>query len=71
MEAKKYDPNEPVLKAIERLGIEPWYATDEIRRRAENDPALVEIGKQDAYAIFRNGGCKNQAEIDKMKGGAK
>ena len=67
----KYDPNEPVLKAIERLNLEPWYANDEVRRKAENDPYLVEVGKMDAYAILRNDGCKNQAEIDAKKGGAK
>jgi hypothetical protein len=69
MKAKKYDPNEPVLKAIERLKLEPWYPNDEVRRMAENDPYLVEIGKMDALAILRNGGAKNAAEVEAMKKG--
>ena len=71
MKANKYDSNEPVLKAIERLKLKPWYPNDEVRRKAESNPELVLIGKMDAYAILRNDGCKNQAEIDAKKGGAK
>lgn len=72
MEAKKYDPSEPMMKAIERLKIKPFYASDRIRELAEDDPYLVEVGRMDAYAILRNGGCKNAAEVEaKKKGGGR
>lgn len=69
MASKKYDPNEPMMQAIARLKLKPFFSSNEVRRRAENDPMLMEVGLMDAYAILRNGGCKNQAEIDE-KGGA-
>lgn len=71
MSKRKFDPKEPMLKAINRLNIEPFYPSDEVRRKAESDPELVLIGQMDAYAILSNDGCKNQAEIDAKKGGAR
>lgn len=69
MNAKKYDPKEPMLKAIQRLKIEPFYASDRVREMAKDDPYLVEVGKMDAYAILGNGGCVNAAEVEEKKKG--
>lgn len=67
MAKEKFDPNEPMELVMERL--EPVYKDEAQRKLAETNPFLVEQGKRSAYAILKNGGARNAAELEAMKRG--
>lgn len=73
----KFDPNEPMELVMDRL--EPVYKDEAQRKIAETNPFVEEQGRRAAYAILKNGGARNAAELEAMekksaakkKGGAK
>lgn len=67
MAKKKFDPDEPMLKVMQR--VKPFFPTEEARIAAENDPFLMEVALMDAAAIHRNRGAKNADEVKAMKKG--
>lgn len=66
---EEYDPSVPMEIVMERL--DPVYKDEAQRKKAENDPFLVEQGKRAAYGILRNGGARNAAELEAMKAARK
>lgn len=64
MPKEKFDPNEPMEIVMERL--EPVYGSDAQKARAETDPSMREHGQRAAYGILKNGGAKNQEELDAL-----
>ena len=61
---KKFDPNEPMELVMERL--EPHYRDDAERELAKRHPLVEEEARRSAYAILKNGGATNQAELDAL-----
>lgn len=65
---ERFDPREPMELVMERL--EPVFKDEAQRKLAETDPFLYEQGQRSAYAILKNGGARNAAELKKMKDAA-
>ena len=63
---EKYVPIEIAME-----GLDPVYKDEAQREKAENVPFLVEQGKRAAFAILRNGGAKNAAELEAVQAARK
>lgn len=64
MPKEKFDPDEPMELVMER--IEPVYRDNAERELAKSNPLVEEQARRSAYAILKNGGATNQAELDAL-----
>jgi len=60
----KFDPDEPMQVVMERL--EPYYKDDKERELAKTNSLVEEEARRSAYAILKNGGATNKAELDAL-----